>query len=162
MPVPEYRRRGNDRYNAKCDYISVRPIKSIGAAIRAAAKAADQSVQGYVIQACIERMKREGQPLELNTPDEPPGTLTPLSEWKKRYQNLKNRNKTPADRNKTARRGSFIFSRSCTGIYTGSATPVSAAAGLSTYPRFRLSFSQSPFQIFSSHSLLNRSCLRGS
>lgn len=72
MPVPEYRRRGNDRYNAKCDYISVRPIKSIGAAIRAAAKAADQSVQGYVIQACIERMKREGQPLELNTPDEPP------------------------------------------------------------------------------------------
>ena len=63
MPVPEYRRRGNDRYNAKCDYISVRPIKSIGA---------DQSVQGYVIQACIERMKREGQPLELNTPDEPP------------------------------------------------------------------------------------------
>lgn len=62
MPVPEYRRRGNDRYNAKCDYISVRPIKSIGAAIRAAAKAADQSVQGYVIQACIERMKREGQP----------------------------------------------------------------------------------------------------
>ena len=38
----------------------------------AAAKAADQSVQGYVIQACIERMKREGQPLELNTPDEPP------------------------------------------------------------------------------------------
>ena len=72
MPVPEYRRRGNDRYNAKCDYISVRPIKSIGAAIRAAAKAADQSVLGYVIQACIERMKREGQPLELNTPDEPP------------------------------------------------------------------------------------------
>lgn len=72
MPVPEYRRRGNDRYNAKCDYISVRPFKSIGAAIRAAAKAADQSVQGYVIQACIERMKREGQPLELNTPDEPP------------------------------------------------------------------------------------------
>ena len=68
MPVPEYRRRGNDRYKAKC----VRPIKSIGAAIRAAAKAADQSVQGYVIQACIERMKREGQPLELNTPDEPP------------------------------------------------------------------------------------------
>ena len=59
MPVPEYRRRGNDRYNAKCDYISVRPIKSIGAAIRAAAKAADQSV-------------REGQPLELNTPDAPP------------------------------------------------------------------------------------------
>ena len=69
MPVPEYRRRGNDRYNAKCDYISVRPIKSIGAAIRAAAKAANQSLQGYVLQACAERMTREGQPLEL--PDAP-------------------------------------------------------------------------------------------
>ena len=43
-----------------------------------------------------------------------------------------------------ARRGSFIFSRSCTGIYTGSAAPVSAAAELSTYPRFPLSFSQNP------------------
>lgn len=72
MPIPESKRRNNDIYNAKCDRISARPIKPIGAAIRAAAKAADQSVQGYVIQACIERMKREGQPLELNTPDEPP------------------------------------------------------------------------------------------
>ena len=72
MPVPEYRRRGNDRYNAKCDYISGLLLKPSGADIRPAAKAADQSVQGYVIQACIERMKREGQPLELNTPDEPP------------------------------------------------------------------------------------------
>lgn len=88
MPVPEYRRRGNDRYNAKCDYISVRPIKSIGAAIRAAAKAADQSVQGYVIQACIERMKREGQPSNSIRPTNP-GTLTPLSEREKALQNLK-------------------------------------------------------------------------
>lgn len=72
MPIPESKRRNNDIYNAKCDRISARPIKPIGNAIRAAAKAADQSVQGYVIQACIERMKREGQPLELNTPDEPP------------------------------------------------------------------------------------------
>lgn len=69
MAIPDYKRRGNDKYNAKCDYISLRPIKSIGAAIRAAAKAADQSVQGYVIQACMERMKREGQPTEVNTPD---------------------------------------------------------------------------------------------
>ena len=52
--------------------VALRTLTDLGAAIRAAAKAADQSVQGYVIQACIERMKREGQPLELNTPDEPP------------------------------------------------------------------------------------------
>lgn len=70
MPIPEYRRRGNDKYNSKCDYISLRPVKSIGAAIRAAAEAAGQSVQGYVVQACTERMAREGQPLELNTPDD--------------------------------------------------------------------------------------------
>ena len=69
MAIPDYKRRGNDKDNAKCDYISLRPIKSIGAAIRAAAKAADQSVQGYVIQACMDRMKREGQPTEVNTPD---------------------------------------------------------------------------------------------
>ena len=70
MPIPEYRRRGNDKYNAKCDAIQIRPLKPIGAAIRAAAGAAGQSLQSYVIQAVRERMAREGQPLEL--PDEQP------------------------------------------------------------------------------------------
>lgn len=37
MPVSESKRRNNDKYNAKCDYISLRPIKPVGAAIRAAA-----------------------------------------------------------------------------------------------------------------------------
>ena len=37
-------------------------------AVRAAAKAAGQSVQAYVLQACEERMKREGRPLELDSP----------------------------------------------------------------------------------------------
>lgn len=69
MAVPDYKRRGNDKYNAKCDRISARPLKPVGAAIRAAAAAADQSVQAYVLQACMERMTREGQPLEINTPD---------------------------------------------------------------------------------------------
>lgn len=69
MPIPESKRRNNDAYNAKCDYISLRPQKPIGSAIRAAAKAANQSLQGYVLQACAERMTREGQPLEL--PDDP-------------------------------------------------------------------------------------------
>ena len=65
MPIPEYKRRGNDKYNAKCDYLSLRPLKPVGAAVRAAAKAAGQSVQADVVQACAERMTREGQPLEL-------------------------------------------------------------------------------------------------
>lgn len=69
MPIPESKRRNNDAYNAKCDYISLRPQKPLGSAIRAAAKATNQSLQGYVLQACAERMTREGQPLEL--PDAP-------------------------------------------------------------------------------------------
>lgn len=68
MPIPESKRRNNDIYNAKCDYISLRPQKAVGNAIRAAAKAAGQSVQAYVLQACAERMTREGQPLTLDPP----------------------------------------------------------------------------------------------
>ena len=69
VPVSESKRRNNDNYNAKCDCIISRPRKPLGNAIRAAAKAANQSLQGYVLQACAERMTREGQPLEL--PDAP-------------------------------------------------------------------------------------------
>ena len=70
MPIPESKRRNNDAYNAKCDRISARPLKPVGDAIRAAAQAAGQSVQAYVLQACAERMTREGQPLEVNAPDD--------------------------------------------------------------------------------------------
>jgi hypothetical protein len=65
MPVSKARRNANDAYNAKCDYISLRPIKADGTAIRAAAAAAGQSLQGYVLQAVRERMTAEGQPLTL-------------------------------------------------------------------------------------------------
>ena len=68
VPIPESKRRNNDIYNAKCDYISLRPQKAVGYAIRAAAKAAGQSIQAYVLQACAERMTREGQPLTLDPP----------------------------------------------------------------------------------------------
>ena len=37
MPIRESKRRNNDAYNAKCDYISLRPQKAVGYAIRAAA-----------------------------------------------------------------------------------------------------------------------------
>ena len=59
MPVSAAKRRSNDAYNAKCDVIQLRPIKEQGEAIRAAAAAAGQSLQGYILQACLERMERE-------------------------------------------------------------------------------------------------------
>lgn len=65
MPVSATKRRNNDNYNAKCDYISIRPLKATGAAIRAAAAASGQSLQGYILQAVRERMTAEGQPLTL-------------------------------------------------------------------------------------------------
>lgn len=71
MPVSEKKRQSNDRYNAKCDYISLRPVKPVGVAIRAAAQAAGQSLQSYIVEACADRMRREGQPLEVNSPNDP-------------------------------------------------------------------------------------------
>ena len=66
MPVSDAKRRNNDKYNAKCDRITVWPLKPEGAAIRAAATAAGQSLQGYILQAVRERMAKEGQPLTLD------------------------------------------------------------------------------------------------
>ena len=60
MPVSENKRKSLDRYNATCDYISIRPKKEAGQEIREAAAAAGQSLQGYILQACRERMEREG------------------------------------------------------------------------------------------------------
>ena len=68
MPIPESKRRNNDSYYANCDYISLRPQKAVGYAIRAAAMATGQSIQAYVLQACTERMTRECQPLTLDPP----------------------------------------------------------------------------------------------
>ena len=59
MPVSEAKRRNNDAYNAKCDTILLRPRQEEGQAIRAAAAAAGQSLQGFILQACRERMARE-------------------------------------------------------------------------------------------------------
>ena len=68
MPVSATKRRNNDNYNAKCDAITIRPLKATGTAIRAAA---GQSLQGYILQAVRARMEQEGQPLEIEqTPAE--------------------------------------------------------------------------------------------
>ncbi len=61
MPISEAKKRNNANYTAKCDNINIRPIMSVGQEIRAAAAAAGQSLQGYILQACRERMQRDNE-----------------------------------------------------------------------------------------------------
>ena len=59
----EAKRRGNAKYNAKCDQIMIKPLRPEGESIRAAAAAAGQSLQGYILDAVRARMGRpEAQP----------------------------------------------------------------------------------------------------
>ena len=60
-PVSEARRRAHDTYNATCDAIQIRPIATEGKAIREAASASGESLQGYILEAIRERMEREKQ-----------------------------------------------------------------------------------------------------
>lgn len=55
----EAKRRANIAYNKSRDNIMIRPTKEHGAKIRAAAAAAGQSVQAYVLQAIDARMAAE-------------------------------------------------------------------------------------------------------
>lgn len=57
----------NVRYNRSRDSITIRPSKEDGAAVRQAAAVAGQSVQGYIMQACSERMQRENHDKPKNT-----------------------------------------------------------------------------------------------
>ena len=68
VAISEKKKASNARYTEKCDYINVRPLKAQGQRIRAAAAAAGQSLQGYILQAVEERMEREAQ--EGGTADE--------------------------------------------------------------------------------------------
>lgn len=61
MPVSAAKRRTNDAYNAKCDKMLIQPRREEGQRIRAAAAAAGQSLQGYVLEAVRDRMEREQQ-----------------------------------------------------------------------------------------------------
>jgi uncharacterized protein (DUF1778 family) len=45
----------------------IRPTKEDGAEIRQAAAAAGQSVQGYILEACAEKMQRENHDKPQNT-----------------------------------------------------------------------------------------------
>ena len=44
----------------------MKPLTPEANAIKAAAKASGQSIQGYILQAVRERMAKEGQPLTLD------------------------------------------------------------------------------------------------
>lgn len=61
MPVSEKKRITNDRYNAKCDVIQLRPLKERGAEIRAAAAASGMSLQAWIMQACAEKIQRDAE-----------------------------------------------------------------------------------------------------
>lgn len=59
MPVSEAKKKANSRWNASKDNIMIRPTKEEGAAIRAAAVAAGQSNQQYILGAVAQRMAQE-------------------------------------------------------------------------------------------------------
>ena len=61
MAVSEAKKKANARWNASKDNIMIRPTKEEGAAIRAAAAAAGQSNQQYILQATRERMERDNE-----------------------------------------------------------------------------------------------------
>ena len=59
MTMSESKRKALDTYNAKCDYIAVKPLKPEGEAIREAAKTAGQSLQGYILQVVRKKMRAD-------------------------------------------------------------------------------------------------------
>ena len=63
MAVSEAHKKASYKYNASRDSITIRPERSKGAAIRAAAVASGKSLQNYILEALDARMEQEGQPL---------------------------------------------------------------------------------------------------
>ncbi len=66
MAVSEAHKKASYKYNASRDSITIRPERSKGAAIRAAAVASGKSLQNYILDALDARMEQEGQPLEID------------------------------------------------------------------------------------------------
>lgn len=54
------KRAANAAYQRRQDALTVRPSRADGAAIRAAAAAAGQSTQAWILRACFEQMQRDG------------------------------------------------------------------------------------------------------
>ena len=59
MAISEAKRRGTDKYTAKCDRSTLKPIQAEGSAVRDAAKTAGQSLQGYILQAVRQKMRAD-------------------------------------------------------------------------------------------------------
>lgn len=59
MAMSEAHNKASAKWNASRDNIMIRPTKEHGQRIREAAAAANQSVQGYILDAVRERMERE-------------------------------------------------------------------------------------------------------
>ena len=66
MAVSEAHKKASYKYNASRDSITIRPERSKGAAIRAAAVASGKSLQNYILDAPNAKMQQEGQPLEID------------------------------------------------------------------------------------------------
>jgi predicted DNA binding CopG/RHH family protein len=65
VAVSEAHKKASYKYNASRDSITIRPERSKGAAIRAAAVASGKSLQNYILDALDARMEQEGRPLTL-------------------------------------------------------------------------------------------------
>lgn len=61
MAISEARKRANIKYNRSMDQITLRPSKERGAAVRAAAQAAGQPLQVWIMETLEERLQRERQ-----------------------------------------------------------------------------------------------------
>ena len=59
MPVSETKRRNNDKYNAKCDSILLRPLRPEGEKIRNAAKQSGKSLQRFILDAVEKQIEIE-------------------------------------------------------------------------------------------------------
>ena len=59
MPSSDAQKKAVREYQKKCDAIMLRPLKAEGEAIRAAAAAAGESTQGYILEAVRKRMADE-------------------------------------------------------------------------------------------------------
>lgn len=65
MAVSKAHKKASYKYNASRDSITIRPERSKGAAIRAAAVSSGKSLQNYILDAIDARMEQEGQPLTM-------------------------------------------------------------------------------------------------
>lgn len=80
MPVSEAKRKGNDKYNSKCDYISLRPLREAGERIRQAATDSGKSLQGYILDAVNRQIATDQARPEIT-----PSQLSDLTTWLKSH-----------------------------------------------------------------------------